>query len=62
MLAWLCLGQGADLHIAQLMPLSLSAVNPDWFYLVAHPGSPGQYPEEPQNDRVCMCVCILRKP
>jgi len=54
MLAWLCLGQGADLHMAQLMPLplttpSLAPVNPDWFYLPgftflvpAHPGSPGQ--------------------
>jgi len=36
-LAWLCLGRGADLHMAQLMPLPLtiscSLVNPDWFYL-----------------------------
>ena len=24
MLAWLCLGQGADLHMAQLMPLPLT--------------------------------------
>ena len=28
MLAWLCLGQGADCH-----SLSLAPVNPDWFYL-----------------------------
>jgi len=45
-------GQGADLHMTQLMPLalttlSLAAVNPDWFYVPgftflvsAHPGSP----------------------
>jgi len=32
----MCLGRGADLHMAQLMPLpllSLAPVNPDWFYL-----------------------------
>ena len=34
----MCLVQGADLHMAQLMPLpltisSLALVNPDWFYL-----------------------------
>jgi len=32
----MCLGQGADLHMAELMPLpslSLAPVNPDWFYL-----------------------------
>jgi len=32
----MCLGQGADLHMAQLMPLPLiisCPVNPDWFYL-----------------------------
>jgi len=38
MLAWLRLGQGPNLHMAQLMPLplttvSLAPVNPDWFYL-----------------------------
>jgi len=41
MLAWLCLGQGADLHMAQLMPLPLTIscssksrlVLPSWFYL-----------------------------
>ena len=40
MLAWLCLGQGADLHMAQLMPLPLTfscfsksgLVLPSWFY------------------------------
>ena len=49
----MCLDQGADLHIAQLMPLplALSPVNPDWFYLPGftflvpiHPDSPGQNP------------------
>jgi len=48
----MCLGQGTDLHMAQLMPLpllSLALVNPDWFYLPgftflvsSHSGSPGQ--------------------
>jgi len=47
----MCLDQGADLHIAQLMPLplALSPVNPDWFYLPgftflvpAYPGCPGK--------------------
>jgi len=37
MLAWLYLGQGADLHMAQLMPLPLAiscwTVNPGWFCL-----------------------------
>ena len=49
-------GQGADLHMTQLMPLalttlSLAAVNPDWFYVpgftflvTAHSGSPGHSP------------------
>jgi len=48
MLAWLCLGQGADLHTAQLMPLPLTIscssksrfVLPSWFYL-SGVGSPG---------------------
>jgi len=53
----MCLGQGADLHMAQLMhchSLSLAPVNPDWFYLPgvtflvpAHLGSPRQNPRGP---------------
>jgi len=53
----MCLGQGADLHVAQLMPLPLTiscSVNPDWFYLPgftflvpAHPASPRQNPRGP---------------
>jgi len=39
----ICLGRGADLHMAQLMPLPnslpLALVNPDWFYL-SGTGSP----------------------
>jgi len=48
MLAWLCLGQGADFHMAQLMPLPLTIscsgksrlVLPFRFYL-SGTGSPG---------------------
>jgi len=49
----MCLGQGADLHMSQLITLpltiscSIAPVNLDWFYLPgftyvvpAHPGSP----------------------
>jgi len=53
----MCLGQAADLHMAQLMPLPLTifaAVIPDWFYLPcgtflvsAHPGCPRQNPRGP---------------
>jgi len=56
----MCLAEGADLHLAQLMPLPLTIscylapVNPDWFYLLgftflvlAHPGSLGQNPRGP---------------
>jgi len=51
-LAWFSVWGGADLHMAQLMPLPLTIscssksrlVLPSWFtYLVwVHPGSPGQ--------------------
>jgi len=48
MLTWLCLGQGTDLHMAQLMPLPLTVscssksrlVLPSWFCL-SGAGSPG---------------------
>jgi len=55
----LCLGQGADLHMAQLMPLPLtiscsSKSNLDLFYLPgftflvpAHPDGPRQNPTGP---------------
>ena len=49
---------GADLHMAQLMPLPLTHChllqqNPDWFYLsvLAHLGSPGK--------RAVKCVLLL---
>ena len=63
----MCLGQGADLHMVQLMPLPslyLAPVNPDWFYLPCftflmptYPGSPRQNPRGPENGCVCVRVC-----
>jgi len=55
----ICLEQGADLHMAQLMPLPLtvscfSKIQIGFAYLVpAHRGSPGQRAVK----RVCACVC-----
>jgi len=54
-----CLEQGADLHMAQLMPLPLtvscfSKIQIGFAFLVpAHPGSPGQRAVK----RVCVCNC-----
>ena len=60
-LAWLsCLERGADLHIAQLMPLPLtvscsSKIQIGFTFLVlAHPGSPGLRAIK----RLCVCVCL----
>ena len=56
----ICLEQGADLHIAQLMPLPLtvscfSKIQIGFSFLVlAHPGSPGQRAIK----RVCVCACV----
>ena len=55
----ICLKQGADLHMAQLMPLLLtvscfSKIQIGFTFLVlAHPGSSGQRPK-----RVCVCVFL----
>jgi len=55
----ICLELGADLHMAQLMPLSLtvscfSKIQIGFTFLVpAHPGGPGQRAVK----RVCVCVC-----
>ena len=63
MLAWLSvLERGADLHMAQLMPLpltvsSFSKIQIGFTSLVpAHPGSSGQTAVK----RVCVCVCVLK--
>jgi len=37
-----CLEQGADLHMAQLMPLPLTIQTGFTFLVLAHPGSPRQ--------------------
>jgi len=55
----ICLGPGADLHMAQLMPLPLtvscfSKIQTGFTFPVpAHPGSPGKKAVK----RVCVCVC-----
>ena len=56
----ICLERGADLHMAQLMPLPLTVscfckIQVGFTFLVsAHPGSPGQKAAK----RVCVCVCV----
>ena len=56
----ICLEQGADLHMAQLMPLPLtvscfSKIQIGFTFLVlAHPGSPGKGAVK----RVCVCVRV----
>ena len=58
----ICLELGADLHMAQLMPLPLtvscfSEIQIGIAFLVpAHPGSPGKRAVK----RVCVCVCPIR--
>ena len=55
-----CLERGADLHVAQLMPLPLtvscfSKIQVGFTFLVpAHPGSRGKRAVK----RVCVCVCL----
>ena len=53
----ICLERGADLHMAQLMPLPLtvscfSKIQICSFLVPAHPGSPGKRAVK----RVCVCV------
>ena len=57
----ICLEQGADWHVAQLMPLPLtvscfSKIQIGFTFLVtAYLGSPGK---GPLNGCVCVCVCV----
>jgi len=59
----ICLERGADLHVAQMMPLPLtvscsSKIQIGFTFLVpAHPGSPGQRAVK----RVCVYVFVLFK-
>jgi len=56
----ICLERGADLHMAQQIPLPLtlsffSKIQISFIFLVpAHSGSPGQRAVK----RVCVCVCV----
>ena len=56
----ICLERGADLHMAQLMPLPLtvscfSKIQIGFTFLVpAQPCSPGQWAVK----RVCVCLCV----
>ena len=58
----ICLERGADLHMAQLMPLPLtvyrfSKIQICLIFLVpAYPGSPGKRAVE----QVCVCVCVVK--
>jgi len=59
----ICLERGADLHMAQLMPLPLivsrfSKIQIGFTFLVpAHLGSPGQRAVK----CVCVCVCVCER-
>ena len=59
----ICLERGADLHMAQLMPLRLtfscfSKIQIGFTFLVpAYLGSPGQIAVKRVCVRVCVCVC-----
>jgi len=59
----ICLERGADLHMAQLMPLPLSIsrfskIQIGFTFLVpAHPGSPRQRAVK----WMCVCVCVCPK-
>jgi len=59
-----CLERGADLHMAQLMPLPLTVscfckIEIGFTFLVpAHLGSPGHRAVK----RVCVCVCVHGQP
>ena len=58
----ICLGRGADLHMAQMMPLPFtvscfSKIQIGFTFLVwTHPGNPRQSPEGCKTD-VCVSVC-----
>jgi len=60
----ICLERGADLHMAQLMPLSFtvscfSKIQIGFTFLVpAHPASPEQRAVKRVCVRACVCVCV----
>jgi len=61
----ICLGPGADLHMAQLMPLPLtvscfSKMQTGFTFLVpAHPGSPGKKAIKRACVRACVRACMM---
>ena len=61
----ICLERGADLHVAQRIPLPLtvscfSKIQIGFTFLVpAHPGSPGQRAVKRMCVCVCVCVCLV---
>jgi len=57
----ICLGHGANLHMAQLMPLplSLASVKSRLVLVPADLGNPGQSPEGCKTD-VCVCVACMQ--
>jgi len=63
----ICLERDADLHMAQLMPLTLtvscfSKIQIGFTFLVAaHPGSPGQRAVKQVCVCVFVCVCVTVK-
>jgi len=63
----ICLERGADLHMAQLMPLPLtvscfSEIQIGFTFLVpAHPGSPGKRAVKWVCVRACVRVCTMYK-
>ena len=60
----ICLERGADLHMVQLMPLSLtvscfSKIQIGFTFLVpAHPGSPGQRAVKHMQHGLSVSVCL----
>jgi len=60
----ICLERGADLHMVQLMPLSLTVscltkIQVGFTFLVpAYPGTPGQRAVKLARARVCVTVIV----
>ena len=59
----ICLERGADLHMAQLMPLTVSCSSKIQigftFLVLAYPGCPGKEAVKWLCVCVCVCVCYL---
>ena len=53
----ICLERGADLHMAQLMPLPLSKIQTGFIFLV--PAHPGVVPDKGPLNGCCYCCCRM---